>query len=140
MEKNFMMSRWMCGKPVKRSMGAILAFTFVGVTQSAFALTLYTVASNVGHTMNLTAKIMSAVALISGIGFIVSAFFKFHQHKQNPTQITVGQGIVLLLIGAALMILPTLIPSFESVITGNTTSTASIWGTGISNLIGGGNQ
>ena len=25
-----------------------------------------------------------AISLIAGIGFIIAAFFKFHQHKQNP--------------------------------------------------------
>ena len=25
-----------------------------------------------------------AISLIAGIGFIVAAFFKFHQHKENP--------------------------------------------------------
>lgn len=106
------------------------------IFESAFALTLYTVAKNVGNTMGLVAKMISAVALISGLGFIVGAFFKFHQHKQNPTQVTVGQGLVLLVIGAALCIFPTLIPTFESVLTGSTGGTASIWGTGIADVIG----
>ena len=25
-----------------------------------------------------------AISLIAGIGFVIAAFFKFHQHKQNP--------------------------------------------------------
>ncbi|HYF97498.1 MAG TPA: type IV secretion protein IcmD [Coxiellaceae bacterium] len=117
-----------------------LVLTLIGISlisESAFALTLQSIYQNVGSAMGITAKIISAVALISGISFIVSAFFKFHQHKQNPTQVTVGQGIVLLLIGAALCVFPTLIPTFESVLTGTTGSTASIWGTDINNLIGG---
>ncbi len=105
-------------------------------SETAHALTLQTIANNVGSTMDITAKIISAVALISGLSFIVAAFFKFHQHKQNPSQVTIGQGLVLMLVGAALCIFPTLIPTFESVLTGTTNSTASIWGTGIANIIG----
>jgi len=117
---------------------SLLMLLVFGVVETASALTLYTVAQNVGNTMALTARMITAVALISGLGFIVGAFFKFHQHKQNPTQVTVGQGLVLLVVGAGLCILPTLIPTFESVLTGTTSNTASIWGTDISRLVGAG--
>jgi hypothetical protein len=31
--------------------------------------------------------IIQDLSLIAGVGFIVAALFKFHQHKQNPTQL-----------------------------------------------------
>lgn len=32
------------------------------------------------------APIIAAGSLIAGLGFVVAALFKFHQHKQNPSQ------------------------------------------------------
>ena len=36
---------------------------------------------------------LSALSLVAGLGFIIAAFFKFHQHKQNPTQLVLGMGV-----------------------------------------------
>ena len=118
---------------------ARLSLCFLGLVlfaDTSWALTIAKMTSNVTTTMGSTARILQSVALLSGIGFIMVSFFKFHQHKLNPTQTPLSQGLAMLVIGAGLVLFPTLIPTAESVISGTTSGTAKISGTTIGGLIG----
>lgn len=114
----------------------LLGIALVVFADAAWALKATSIAGNVTSTMASAAKIMQSVALVAGIGFIMVSFFKFHQHKQNPTQVPLSQGLAMLVIGAGLVLFPTLIPTAESVITGSTGGTANVSGSTISKLIG----
>jgi hypothetical protein len=41
---------------------------------------------------------------IAGIGFIAASFFKFHQHKQNPTQDSLAAAVLLLTAGVGFIL------------------------------------
>ena len=99
--------------------GVFCATHVFAVTGSGITLT--SIQTNIKGGVGKVAQILEDIALIAGIGFIFSSFFKFHQHKMNPTQVPLSQGIVLLLIGAALAVFPSLL---------NTTS-EGIFGTGL---------
>lgn len=68
-------------------------------------------ASNVADTTKQISTVISDVALIAGISFILSALFKFHQHKTNPQQVTMSQAVTLLVVGAGLCLFPTMLPT-----------------------------
>ncbi|HYF97496.1 MAG TPA: type IV secretion protein IcmD [Coxiellaceae bacterium] len=119
-----------------RLIGLFVGVALVLFADAAWAIKATSIGNNVTATMSSAAKIMQSVALVAGIGFIMVSFFKFHQHKQNPTQVPLSQGLAMLVIGAGLVLLPTLIPTAESVITGTTGNTAKVSGTTISKLIG----
>ena len=87
----------------------------------ATGITLTSLQTHIKTGVGSVASILGDVALVAGIGFIFASFFKFHQHKMNPTQVPLSQGITLLLIGAALAVFPHLL---------NTTS-EGIFGTGL---------
>ncbi|MDF1796614.1 MAG: type IV secretion protein IcmD [Coxiellaceae bacterium] len=99
-------------------------------------VSLTKIQQNVAKTVTETAKILQAMSLMAGIGFILSSFFKFHQHKLNPTQVPMSQGISLLIIGACLTMFPILIPTAGSTILGSDVNISSVSGTAISKLIG----
>ena len=102
-------------------------------------VTLTTIARSVDNTVAELATILVDVALISGVGFIMASFFKFHQHKQNPQQVQMSQGISLLLIGCGLTLIPLLIPTASVAILGSEASQpARIGGSSIHDLIGSG--
>ena len=42
-----------------------------------------------GADGDVIAQIIAAGSVIAGLGFVIAAFFKFHQHKQNPQGLTV---------------------------------------------------
>ena len=68
--------------------------------------TIAYVQSNMSHSTTITGIIINNITLISGIGFIVSAFYKLHAHKNNPQQVPLTQAISLLVIGGVLTVFP----------------------------------
>lgn len=57
---------------------------------------------------NLT-KLITAGSYLAGLGFSIGAIMKFKQHKDNPTQISIGTPIALVFIAAALLFLPSIL-------------------------------
>ena len=76
---------------------------------SATAQTLGAVASSITSSFENVTKLITAGSYLAGLGFSISAIMKFKQHKDNPTQITVGTPIALLFIAAALLFLPSVL-------------------------------
>lgn len=91
-------------------------FVAVGTAQAAAgSLDLKTMATNITSSFDAVTKLITAGAYLGGLAFSISAIMKFKQHKDNPTQISIGQPIALVFIAASLLFLPTLLH-----ITGNT--------------------
>ena len=60
-------------------------------------------AQNVKGSFVDIGDLILATARVAGIGFTVAAVFKFKQHKDNPTQVTIGTPFALLAVGVMLM-------------------------------------
>lgn len=74
------------------------------------------VASNIKSHYKSIGNLLLGTAYLAGICFVVACLFKFKQHKDNPTQVTIGTPFTLLLIGIFMIFLPGLIkPVGESV-------------------------
>lgn len=120
----------------------LLSSLLTGLSLHALASTapimLSSIQSNIGTTVVETSKIMQDLALVAGIGFIMASFFKFHQHKLNPTQVPMSQGVTLLAIGGGLTLFPLLIPTAGTTILGSAASVSHVSGSSISSMIGGG--
>lgn len=99
-------------------------------------LTLTQIQGNMGTTVKHLAVVIQDISLIAGVGFVMASFFKFHQHKLNPTQVPMSQGVSLLLIGAALLLFPLLLPTATKAAFG-TTAIAKTGGGAITGLISG---
>lgn len=82
------------------------------ISQGVFAadgMKVSDVAENLKGTVTSLVTIIRYGCYLAGTGFLVGGIMKFKQHKDNPTQVTVGQPIALILIAAALLFMPTLI-------------------------------
>ena len=110
------------------------AFAVGGVT----AVSLSTIATNVDTSVTELAGVLSDISLIAGVGFVMASFFKFHQHKLNPTQVPISQGVTLLLIGAGLMLFPTMLPTAKRALFGSQAQIAKVGGGQIKGIIGSG--
>lgn len=85
------------------------------------------VALEVQSSMFGVAKLISAASYVAGVGFALMGMLKFKAHKDNPTQVSLSQPIVLLAIAAGLVFLPNLI----------STAGSTIWGSGAESGRGG---
>ena len=121
-------------------MTGVVGVMFAGSALADGTVTLSSIATNIDKSVSSLATVLTDVSLIAGIGFIMASFFKFHQHKLNPTQVPMSQGLTLLLIGAGLTLFPTLLPTAANTVFGDNTSIAQVGGSGINKLIGGGTQ
>lgn len=117
---------------------AILGLTGVSAAfaSAPSAISLSSIGSNVDSSVVQLARVLTDLSLIAGIGFVMASFFKFHQHKLNPTQVPISQGITLLLIGAGLMLFPVMLPTATHAVFGSSPTISKVGGGDISSLIG----
>ena len=100
-------------------------------------VTISSIALNMQDTVKYAVEIMSAIALACGIVLMVIGILKFKAHKDQPTQIPLSTGLMYLCVGAALTMVPILIPTFNSALTGaSSDSVSKISGSGMDTLIG----
>lgn len=109
----------------------LLSLCLLCFTPWAFAVTtgpsLGDVSATVTGSFANLAKLITAAAYVSGMGFALAAILKFKQHKDNP-QIPIGTPIALLFIAAALIFLPTIFGVAGSTIFGGSASAAGVSG------------
>ena len=98
-------------------------------------ITLTSVLSNMDDTSSSLAGILQNLCLLIGICFIIAGIFKAHQHKNNPTQITFGHSLTLIVIGAALILFPYLLKLSAKTLLG-TDAIPHIGGSEIRDIIG----
>ncbi len=106
--------------------GAILCLS-VGVLFAAGS-GIGKVASTVTGNLSDIAKLITAGAYVAGFGFAVAAIVKFKAHKDNPTQIPLGQPIVFLFVGAALIFAPSVFKATGITLFGGTSGVGKISG------------
>lgn len=81
---------------------------FAGSAAAAVS-TVGGMASAIVSSFTSLTKLITAGSYLGGLAFSIGAIMKFKQHKDNPTQIQIGQPISLVFIGAALLFLPTIL-------------------------------
>jgi len=77
-------------------------------TMSAASVSLGTAASTITKSLDPVSKLITGACYVGGLAFMVGAILQFKQHKDNPTQVTIGKPIALLLVGAALLFMPSI--------------------------------
>lgn len=98
------------------AIAAVCFYAGSSLAQSATNTGFGEIATRLGESFSSLAKLMIGVSYLAGIGFVISAIFKFKQHKDNPTQIPLGGPLALLVIGVVLIFLPAIIgPVGESI-------------------------
>jgi intracellular multiplication protein IcmD len=119
---------------IKRISAAFVCIGMVLIAQSVLADSgsapnLGTLAEGVAkNSMVGVAKLMSAGAMVAGIGFFIGAIMKFKQHKDAPQQHPIGGPIALVFIAAALIFMPNLLSIVGKTFL-NTTTTGKLTGT-----------
>jgi intracellular multiplication protein IcmD len=116
-------------KAIKEGLKNTTAALTLGVLCAPIALaqrqfdsgdTLGGMSSSVTTSLDDVSQLGNAVAFVGGIFFAVIGLFKFKAYKENPQQTPLGQPIMMIVLAAALLALPTVIGS----------GMQTLWGTG----------
>lgn len=92
----------------KLILGAVALSCLVAGTAALAAISgVGSVATQAASNIASVARLITAASYVAGMAFAVGAIVKFKAHKDNPTQVTIGQPIALLFVGAALIFMPT---------------------------------
>ena len=121
----------MMRKLIKVALYGLTAVLTFGVTAvfAAKTMSLGSVASTITDNFSNLTQFITAGSYIAGVGFSVGAIMSFKQHKDNPTQVTIGKPISLLAIAAALLFFPTVLGVSGQTIFGKAAETAGPSGT-----------
>lgn len=84
----------------------------------AEAKDLTAISTNLTEQIKSGAKLIIMISYIAGIGFALGGVIQFKAHKDNPQQVPLSKPIVLLVVGACLLFLPTIITSSGQTIFG----------------------
>ena len=103
----------------------ILLYTVSVLPQLAFSSTVTSLAMGMKDDVLSFYRMIGALAMLCGLGFLVAALFKFKQFKDNPQQTPVGTPFVLLFIGILLAFLPSFILPAGQTLFGSSTLTPS---------------
>lgn len=117
---------WLC-----TSVLAMISMSFAETVYAAAASTgmsIANIATNVTASFYGIAQLITAGSYIAGMGFALAAVLKFKQHKDNPTQIPIGNPIALLFVAAALIFLPTIFGTANQTLFGGSGSAAGVTG------------
>lgn len=77
------------------------------------------VAETITESFGGITELIIGIATVAGLGFGVAAIFKFKQHRDNPTQVTLGQPLSLLAIGVMLLWINYLLMASGQTLTGD---------------------
>lgn len=113
-----------------------LGFGLTGIALAASSDNLGTVATQITTSYSAIGNMMSGTAYLAGMGFGISAVFKFKQHKDNPTQIPISTPFALMAVAVTLMFLPNIYAPAGSTLFGSGADAAGFTGDGSSALPG----
>jgi len=86
-----------------------LGLLFMMESLFAAGKTIGTMASSITSSFANVTKMITGGCYLAGLAFSVTAILQFKQHKDNPTQVTIGKPIALVFIAAALLFMPSIL-------------------------------
>ncbi|EKE01384.1 MAG: hypothetical protein ACD_21C00147G0003 [uncultured bacterium] len=107
---------------------SVLSFYVTYAVAAAASTDLGAVADNVIGVLDNVVKLLTAGSYMAGFGLTVASLFKFKQHKDNPQQVQLGTCITMLLVGVALIFLPSVLSTGGATIFGAAAKKGAIGG------------
>lgn len=101
----------------QRSLWALALLFLVAIPDSAAHAGVWDdVVASIGISLERVPKLMAAIAYITGMAFVISAIFKFKDHVDSSGRESLKSPIVRLIIGGALIALPTVMEAMINAI------------------------
>ncbi len=67
------------------------------------------IATTVTTQAHAIAKLLSVTAYVAGVGFSLAGVLQFKGHKENPQQVPLSKPVVMIVVAACLLYLPTVL-------------------------------
>ena len=113
----------------KVTLGLLALACFVAGTAAFAAISgAGSVATQVTTNLGAIARFVTAAAYVAGMAFAIGALVKLKAHKDNPQQVHLSQGVVLLFLAAALLFMPTIFKVAGGTMFGSSGTVAGISG------------
>ena len=110
-------------------LGGCLLFFQEIVLAASDGKDLVVISGIITEQVTAVASLLVVVAYVAGVGFSLGGIIQFKAHKDNPTQVALSKPIVLLVVGACLLFLPTIMKSAGQSIFGEAPDTGAKGGT-----------
>ncbi len=98
----------------------------------AAATDITAVATTVTTQANAIAKLLSVTAYVAGVGFALAGILQFKTHKENPQQTPLSKPVVMIVVAACLLFLPTILTIAGSSLLGQGATSSAPSGGGLS--------
>lgn len=109
-------------------LGTTLLLAILSTT--VFAADITSVATTAITQMNAISKLLSVASYVAGVGFALAGILQFKAHKEAPTQTPLSKPVVMLVVAACLLFLPTILTVAGSSLFGSSATSAASAGSG----------
>ena len=95
-----------------------------------FAADITDVATTITTEANAIAKLLSVTAYVAGVGFAIAGILQFKAHKENPQQVPLSKPVMIIMVSACLLFLPTILNIAGASLFGSSATSAATAGGG----------
>lgn len=110
----------------------LTALGLVAGTAFATGTDIAAVATTVTTEVNAVAKLLSVTSYVAGVGFALGGILQFKAHKENPQQTPLSKPVVMIVVAACLLFLPTILAIAGATLFGSSATSAASAGGGAS--------
>src|SRR5690606_11511718 len=104
----FMKNAQLFSKIIFAGLLGLVSFTVFAANEYGNA-SIVNIAEVVTKQAQAIAKLLSVTAYVAGVGFSLAGVLQFKGHKENPQQIPLSKPVVMIVIAACLLYLPTVL-------------------------------
>ena len=88
------------------------------------------IATTVSTEATAIAKLLSVTSYVAGVGFALAGILQFKAHKENPQQTPLSKPVVMIVVAACLLFLPTILNIAGASLFGSSATSAASAGGG----------
>ncbi len=107
---------------------ALLGLSTIAIAGSGGDLT--TIAKTVTKQADAVARLLSVLSYVAGVGFAMAGILQLKAHKENPQQVPLSKPVVMIVVAACLLFLPTILATAGASIFGSSATSAATAGEG----------
>jgi intracellular multiplication protein IcmD len=91
---------------------------------------LTAMATTITTQANAVAKLLSVLSYVAGVGFAMAGILQLKAHKENPQQVPLSKPVVMIVVAACLLFLPTILTTAGASLFGASATSAATAGGG----------